>query len=159
MNAASGSADRMGVERRREQIQTHHRSGAWFRQRPRSWLGTAAWAALVCAFILVLVLEGRSARQRTLEATAQMERLAVTLGRARTIAPATAREIAEVIRQPRYDCTQVSCDATLAARNRVARSKLQMLLGTFAAPGAPPAGPAGNEFAGRTEASGQAPEK
>jgi hypothetical protein len=118
----SGSLDRLCERARRLR-------GSFFRRQPETMLAPAAWVGMVCMFAVVLMVEGSSARQRRLEATTQMERLATMLSRARTIAPDTAREIARVMQQPHYSCTRATCDAALDTRNRLARTKLQSLLG------------------------------
>lgn len=97
-------------------------------------VSAAVWTGLAAIFAVVLMFGETPARQRTLEATAQMERLATVLDRAQVIAPATASKVAELLRQPYYDCTQVTCDAALESRNLMARSRLVLVLGPSAFP-------------------------
>ena len=92
----------------------------------------APWMAGGIAIILalaVLIFVGRSPGQRALEATAQMERLTSILSRAKRIAPSTALTIGQLVRQPDYDCRHAICGQALSARNQLARSRLEMLLG------------------------------
>jgi hypothetical protein len=92
----------------------------------RNVLGIAALAVLIAASI-----SGGIAgivpynQQRVLEATALMEQLATKLEHAKRIAPETKFEIARLIRQPWYDCSQVACRTALETRNRAARARLQ----------------------------------
>jgi hypothetical protein len=88
-------------------------------------------AGLIATCAVVLAFGTRPERQRALEATTRMERLATALGRAQTIAPATARQIAHLIGQPQYDCARIRCGTILDARNRKARTKLKALLGEY----------------------------
>jgi hypothetical protein len=73
-------------------------------------------------------------QRRVLEATIRMERLAKNLELAKKIAPATSREVTELIRQPRYDCSQVACGSALEKRNQAVRAHL---LGVLSVPAAP----------------------
>jgi hypothetical protein len=102
---------------------------AEFADRPFHVMALAA--GLICAFTLVVMFGTRPERQRALEATTRMERLATKLEHAHRIAPETAREIAQLIGQPRYSCTRMTCGDALDARNRKARIKLKMLLGNL----------------------------
>jgi hypothetical protein len=81
-------------------------------------------AGLIGACTLLVMFGARPERQRALEATTRMERLATNLARAHTIAPATARGIARLIEQPQYHCTRMACGDALDARNRKARIRL-----------------------------------
>jgi|SwirhisoilCB3_FD_contig_101_206701_length_1055_multi_3_in_0_out_0_2 hypothetical protein len=92
----------------------------------------AVWAGLAAVFAVILMFGQTPTRQRTLEATVQMERLATMLNRAQVIAPATASKVAELLHQPYYDCSQVTCDAALESRNLMARSRLILVLGPAA---------------------------
>lgn len=92
---------------------------------------------LICACTFVVMFGARPERQRALEATTRMERLAASLGQAHSIAPDTAREIAQVIGQPQYNCTRATCGDALDVRNRKARIKLKMLIGMGPALGSP----------------------
>jgi hypothetical protein len=65
---------------------------------------------------------------RPLEATVQMERLAVKLQQMKAIHPETAQTIATLVIQPSYDCNQVSCSPGVQARNSIARSRLKAIL-------------------------------
>ena len=97
--------------------------------RPSPTYKAAIAAGLIGGCVLVLAFGTRPERQRALEATARMERLATTLARAQTIAPDTARQIAHLIRQPQYDCARIRCGAILDRRNRKTRMKFKALLG------------------------------
>jgi hypothetical protein len=94
---------------------------------------TAIAAGLIGTCALVLAFGTRPERQRALEATTRMERLATALDHSLTIAPDTAREIAHLIGQPQYHCSRIRCGAALDVRNRKARIKLKTLLGTASA--------------------------
>jgi hypothetical protein len=94
-------------------------------------------AGLICACTLLVMFGTRPERQRALEATTRMERLATNLARVHTIAPNTARKVAQLIEQPQYNCTRVTCGAALDARNHKARAKLNRLLGMASASGPP----------------------
>ena len=113
--------------------------------RSNAWLTllTAVSIGLACVIALVLVPETVAGRQnalptvaqgasqprnRTIEATEQMEKLATLVDQAKAIAPKTAQGISQLIRQPSYDCSQVSCWADLERRNHRARTKLETLL-------------------------------
>ncbi len=72
--------------------------------------------------------------ERTLEATAQMEKFTEMLRQVTRISPNAGREIEQLIRQPQYDCSQVACDAALETRNRFIRSKLVALLARITLP-------------------------
>ncbi|HXX06596.1 MAG TPA: hypothetical protein VEJ43_00825 [Pseudolabrys sp.] len=67
-------------------------------------------------------------QRRVLEATVRMERLAKNLERAQKIAPATSLEVAKLIREPSYNCTQVACRGALEMRNQIVRTRLQSML-------------------------------
>lgn len=110
---------------------------------------TAGSIGLACVIALVLVPETTASRQnalqtvaqrasqstkRTIEATEQIEKLATLVEHAKAIAPNTAQEISQLIRQPSYDCNQIACWADLERRNYRARSKLQALLAKKALP-------------------------
>lgn len=103
---------------------------------PRGLFGSvppiAVWTGLICLVGIILAITEVPTRQRTIEGTAQMERLAITLGHAKTIPPATALKVAELVRHPYNDCTQVRCDPSLETRNLMARSRLMLLLGPSA---------------------------
>jgi hypothetical protein len=102
-------------------------------QRPFPAPVTVLAAGLICACTLVVMFGARPERQRALEATTRMERLATKLEHAHKIAPDTAREIAQLIGQPQYSCTRMTCGDALDARNRKARIKLKTLLGMASA--------------------------
>ncbi len=74
-------------------------------------------------------------QRRVLEATVRMERLAKNLEHAKRMAPATGLEVAELMRQPQYDCNQVACRSGLEIRNRAARARLQTVLSIVPVPG------------------------
>jgi hypothetical protein len=94
----------------------------------RKWL-TGSFAAMSLSTILVL-LWASGAPLRPLEATVQMEQLAARVEQAAVVHPDTASEIARLMDQHGYDCTQVPCSAKLQARNNAARSRLEMLIAT-----------------------------
>jgi hypothetical protein len=91
-------------------------------------LRTICWTPVVSALIIMLMVGERPPRQRALEATAQMERLAKNLASTPRIAPDTARIILEILRRPGYNCDNLACGASLAKRNHIARAKLRILL-------------------------------
>ncbi len=98
----------------------------------RRTLGTSRWqmagAVVVLCAVAILLQLGKPAHQHALEATAQMERLAVKLSHAKTIAPSTAQQVTQLIRESRYTCINTACDTALELRNRTARRQLQALL-------------------------------
>jgi len=97
------------------------------RANPGLVLGTVGTFVVLYAVATALIL-GRPAHQRALEATVQMERLAVTLSHAKRIAPETMQEVTELIHRSRYECTQAECDAHLERRNHAAQLALLGLL-------------------------------
>jgi hypothetical protein len=101
--------------------------------RPTSVHKAAIAAGLIGTCGLVLVFGTRPERQRVLEATTRMERLATKLQHTHTVAPDTVREIARLIEQSQYDCARMRCGTALDVRNRKARIKLKTLLGTASA--------------------------
>ena len=100
----------------------------FLRGRATPIFGAAIFGVFSCLIVLLLLFGQRPTRQRALEATVEMEQFTNTLSHARRIAPETARIIAGLIRQPRFDCRQMECDAALLTRNQKARSRLQALL-------------------------------
>ena len=80
----------------------------------------------VCC-IVALCSAGVGTR-RPLEATTQMERLAVKVSKAKFIHPATAAQIEELMTLPPYDCAQVACVSELQHRNSIVRSRLDALI-------------------------------
>jgi hypothetical protein len=94
----------------------------------RNWL-TGGFAAVSLSTALV-VLWASGAPLRPLEATVQMEQLAAKVEQAAVVHPDTASEIARLMDQRGYDCTQVPCSAKLQARNNAARNRLEMLIAT-----------------------------
>jgi hypothetical protein len=90
-----------------------------------SWFGRIA---LICGLAIAVTFSGKTARQRVLQATINMEQLALVLESAKTIAPDTARAISQLLRQSESDCKQVACDAALERRNSAARNKLNLML-------------------------------
>jgi hypothetical protein len=86
-------------------------------------LGTVI--ASTAAFALFLA---SGSTNRPLEATVQMERLAVKLEQMKSIHPETAQTIASLVLQPAYDCNQVACNAAVHVRNNAARSRLKATL-------------------------------
>jgi len=75
----------------------------------------------------LVVLASVSAKH-PLQATAEMERLAAKVQQTKVI-PVETRDVIERVFDGRpYDCSQVSCNAELSARNRVARAALTQAL-------------------------------
>jgi hypothetical protein len=92
-------------------------------------IGLAACAALILVGIAVNKMGiAANNRQRVLEATVEMERLATKLDHAMKIAPETKLEIARIISQPWYNCIQMACPTVLETRNRTARAHLRTVL-------------------------------
>jgi hypothetical protein len=83
----------------------------------------------VCGTVALLWAAGGT--RQPLEATVQMEQLAAKVGHASSIYPDTAREIAQVLALPQYDCDQVACSTALQARNSAARGRLKTLIATI----------------------------
>jgi len=98
-------------------------------------MGMAFSGLVIAALIGGSMIDTRANNQRRiLEATVRMERLAKDLEHAKRIAPATGLEVAELIRQPQYDCNQVACGSALELRNRAARARLQTVLSIVPVP-------------------------
>jgi len=98
-------------------------------------MGMAVSGLTLAALIGASMTDTRANNQRrVLEATVRMERLAKNLEHAKRIAPATSLEVAELIRQPQYDCNQVVCASGLEIRNRAARAHLQTVLAILPVP-------------------------
>jgi hypothetical protein len=76
----------------------------------------------------VVVLAASSVPVRPLEATVQMERLAVKMERAAVLAPETIEAVARMMSHPSYDCRLVSCRLELQQRNQAARDRLHAVL-------------------------------
>jgi hypothetical protein len=106
----------------------------FLRDNRRRVFGAFGLTALACGFAVLLILGAGSTRHQVLEKTALMERLATALADARMIPPKTARDIAQLIRQPQYDCRQLACDAWLERRNLAARARLETILARDALP-------------------------
>src|SRR5262249_52507802 len=88
----------------------------------------AALSAAVGVVLIAVLLPGDWLnRQGALGATVKMERLAVALEHAKTIAPDTASEISRLMQRPQFDCEQTDCEVALTVRNHVARSRLKAL--------------------------------
>lgn len=87
----------------------------------RTWIVALAWVGL-----LLLLIFGRSSSPH--DATTLMEYLADRADRALAIHPLTAQEIERLMRQPAYDCRQVTCDDALAMRNSLVRARLETVL-------------------------------
>jgi hypothetical protein len=91
--------------------------------------GIAISGLAIAALIGASMTDTRANNQRrVLEATIRMERLAKNLEHAKKIAPVTSLEVTELIRQPRYDCSQVSCGSALEIRNQAVRARLLAVL-------------------------------
>ena len=56
------------------------------------------------------------------------------LSHANKISSNSAREIAQLMRHPQYNCDLVACDAALARRNHIVRSELDALLASATRP-------------------------
>jgi hypothetical protein len=98
-------------------------------------MGITISGLAIAALIAASTTDTRANNQRrVLEATVRMERLAKNLEHANRIAPATSLEVAELIRQPQYDCNQVACRSGLELRNRAARARLQTVLSILPVP-------------------------
>jgi hypothetical protein len=98
-------------------------------------MGMAISGLTIAAVIGASMIDNRANNQRrVLEATVRMERLAKNLEHAGRMAPATGLEVAELIRQPHYDCNQVACGSGLEIRNRAARARLQTVLSIVPVP-------------------------
>ena len=76
----------------------------------------------------VVVLAASSVPIRPLEATVQMERLAVKMERAAVLAPETIEAVARIMSHPSYDCRRVPCRLELQQRNEAARDRLHAAL-------------------------------
>jgi hypothetical protein len=86
------------------------------------WLkGLGATIASILVLGLALAPESRN---RPLEATVQMERLAAKLERMKVVHADTAQTITNLVVQPAYDCHQVVCSPAVQARNNVVRSRI-----------------------------------
>lgn len=86
-----------------------------------------AQTSLVCAVVALVVYE-QPARQVAFDGTVRMDRVAAELARTNVIPPNSVQQMSRLLREPLYDCTQVSCGAALTNRNRVAREKLEAIL-------------------------------
>lgn len=105
------------------------------REEVRVATGMALSALAIAVVVGASMTDTRANNQRrVLEATVRMERLAKNLEHAKKIAPATSFEIAELIRQPQYDCNQVACRSALGMRNRAARARLETVLAVLPIP-------------------------
>ena len=93
-----------------------------------SWLRAVLLTAVGVVLIGVLVPQASVDRQRILEATVRMERLAKTLEGAKAITPDTANTLSWLMQRREFDCSGTTCDASLHERNHAARSRLQLLL-------------------------------
>jgi hypothetical protein len=90
------------------------------------WVKTSAAAFAWIGGIALLLAFGRTTSPQ--DATAEMEQLVLRVERAQAIHPVTAQEMERLVRQSAYDCNQVDCSPELAARNSVARARLQMVI-------------------------------
>lgn len=102
--------------------------------------GPAVWVGFVCLSAVVIMNVHRPESQRALEDTARLERFVKMLAHAAAIPPNTSRQIEQLIRIS-YDCEKMRCNAAIATRNRLARSRLRYLLTAAALPD--PDGPLG----------------
>jgi hypothetical protein len=93
-----------------------------------SWLRAVLLAAVGVALIAVLVPQASVDRQRMLEATVRMERLARTLEAAKAITPDTANALSQLMQRPEFDCSRTICEGALKERNHAARFRLKFLL-------------------------------
>jgi hypothetical protein len=84
-------------------------------------------AAIASVLVLGLALAPES-RNRPLEATVQMERLAAKLERMKVVHADTAQTITNLVLQPAYDCHQLLCSPAVQARNNAARSRITATL-------------------------------
>jgi hypothetical protein len=120
------NVEQIRLERMLEQAKI--RRTEFLREKPGLAFRIAGGVALVGTLSLLVMFGIRPTRERTLEATVRMEQLTTILSHSKAIAPGTAREITQIIRQPMYDCGQVTCGPVLEQRNRIARLKLEALL-------------------------------
>ncbi|HEX5507116.1 MAG TPA: hypothetical protein VFX37_01280 [Pseudolabrys sp.] len=88
---------------------------------------TIGQVTLACGIVALFVYE-QPARQVALDGTIRMDRVAEDLEGAKVIPPNSVQQISRLLREPLYDCTQVSCGAVLKNHNRVAREKLVAIL-------------------------------
>ena len=132
--------DRISFDRFVDQAKVQR--ATFMRRNPMNMLIMGGFIGAACAIGLVLTpmfgvagpskdaiatLESQTAN-RTSNATAQIETINALLENVSAIGPNTAREIAQLIHQPIYDCNLVPCSSALQRRNYVARSKLEALL-------------------------------
>jgi hypothetical protein len=88
---------------------------------------TLAQAAAICGIVCLLIYE-RPASEVALDGTVRMNRVADELAHAKAIPPNSVQQISRLLREPGYDCAQVSCGSVLKHRNRRAREKLEAVL-------------------------------
>jgi len=100
----------------------------FLRERPAGVLKALGVSVSVFGLAFLLVVGARWPRHQLFENTVGMERLATSLGQAETISIKTVNEISYLLRQPEYDCRQLSCDPWLEKRNFAARGRLQTAL-------------------------------
>jgi len=106
-----------------------HARAVWIRpENPEQRLVWGRWlkglTSVIAATSAVAWIAASANLTRPLEATAQMERLAGKIERAKMLDQETVHEIARLIRQPAYDCNQIACTTQLQARNSAARASL-----------------------------------
>ncbi len=89
---------------------------------------TIAWSTLAFGLTVLVVIGFWPSPRQILESTTVMEQLATKLGPMERIAPATVRQITELLRSPDYDCREVRCGTALEKRNAAARLELERLL-------------------------------
>ena len=132
--------DRTSFDRIAEQAKSQR--ATFMRKNPMNMVIMGGFIVVACAIGLGLIpmfgvagpgkdtiakLESQTAN-RTSNATAQIEKISALLENINSIGPNTAREIAQLIHQPSYDCNLVPCSSALQRRNYLARSKLETLL-------------------------------
>lgn len=105
------------------------RDSIGFRDRDwRRWWDGAIAIMAICGCVAWLWALGDSGR--ALHATIQLEHFAASLEHTRSIAPDTERDLERMLELPFYDCAQVSCSASVRARNSAVRARLITLLAT-----------------------------
>src|SRR5262249_34271276 len=114
LNAAASSAVKVFDSNLRTGTAMDYISGHDAMSGARTWIVALAWVGLA-----LLLIFGRSSSPR--DATTLMEYLADRADRAVAIHPLTAQEIERLMRQPAYDCRQVTCDHPLPIPNRLLR--------------------------------------
>ncbi|HKA21471.1 MAG TPA: hypothetical protein VKN18_24555, partial [Blastocatellia bacterium] len=90
----------------------------------RSFVYGSGLLGLLCTFAITVLTANRYQEtnrqfEHALDATAQMEEFVEILSHANKISSNSAREIAQLMRHPQYNCDLVACDAALERRNHI----------------------------------------